>query len=334
MPPKHLISSPGPSAKRKRTALTLEKKLEIINRAASGAGNTALRHYFSLGESTIRNVKENAEKIKSAVIDSSQVSSKIVTKVRNPIMTKMEKMLSLYIEHETKKKTTLSSDNLHVKVLEIYGRLCSEASEEVSSDIVSFNASRGWFSKFVNHHRLHNLAVRGEQTSADHEAAERYPVQLQAMIAELGITPKQVFNADETGLFWKCMQKPTYISKDEKTVSGFKAAKDRLTLLMCSSAKGDCKMKPLLVYHSLYPRALRGLSKNMLPVHWAANKKAWVTGRIFEDWFANHFAVEAERYCQEQNLAFKVLLLLDNVPAHPKHLGSIQYVSCRLTQHR
>ncbi|XP_059800174.1 tigger transposable element-derived protein 1-like isoform X2 [Hypanus sabinus] len=323
MPPKRPMSSPGPSAKRQRTALTLEKKLEIVNRAEAGEGNTALGRHFGLGESTIRNIKKNAEKIKSAVVDSSQVSSKIVTKVRNPIMTKMEKMLSLYIERETKTKTTLSFDHLRVKALEIYGRLCSEASEEVSGDIVSFNASRGWFSKFVNRHKLHNLAVRGEQANDDHEAVGRYPEQLRAMIAELGITPKQVFNADETGLFWKRMPKRTYISKDEMTVSGFKAAQDRLTLLMCSNAEGDCKMKPLVVYHSLNPPALQGLSKNMLPVHWAANKKAWVTGQIFEDWFANHFAVEAERYCREQNLAFKVLLLLDNAPAHPKHLDSI-----------
>lgn len=37
------------------------------------------------------------------MIDSSQVSSEIVTEVCHPIMTKMKKLLSLYTEHETKK---------------------------------------------------------------------------------------------------------------------------------------------------------------------------------------------------------------------------------------
>lgn len=55
-----------------------------------------------LGESTIRNIKKNAEKIKSAVTDSSHMSSKIVTKVCHSIMTKM---------HEPKKKQ-LSADHL------------------------------------------------------------------------------------------------------------------------------------------------------------------------------------------------------------------------------
>uniref|UniRef100_A0A0P4WIV5 DDE-1 domain-containing protein n=1 Tax=Scylla olivacea TaxID=85551 RepID=A0A0P4WIV5_SCYOL len=111
------------------------------------------------------------------------------------------------------------------------------------------------------------------------------------------------------------------LAKMKKTAPGFKAAKDTLTLLFCGNAEGDCKMKPLLVYRSENPRALKGLSKNMLPVHWASNKKAWVTGQRFEDWFTKDFAVEAEQYCRKQNLAFKVLLLLDNAPGHPKHLG-------------
>ena len=37
---------------------------------------------------------------------------------------------------------------------------------------------------------------------------------------------------------------------------GYKAAKNRLTLLFGGSASDDMNMKPLLVYHSENPRAL------------------------------------------------------------------------------
>lgn len=73
----------------------------------------------------------------------------------------------------------------------------------------------------------------------------------------------------------------TYISKEEKTAPWFKVAKDHLMMLLCTNAEGDYKMKPLLVHHPLNPCALKGLSKNLLPVHWAANKKSWVSGQVF-----------------------------------------------------
>uniref|UniRef100_A0A1A9W413 DDE-1 domain-containing protein n=1 Tax=Glossina brevipalpis TaxID=37001 RepID=A0A1A9W413_9MUSC len=78
-----------------------------------------------------------------------------------------------------------------------------------------------------------------------------------ALIHEGGYDPKQVFNVDETGLFWKRLPKRIFISKTEKTAPGFKASKDRLTLLLGSNANGDFKFKPFLVYQSENPRAMR-----------------------------------------------------------------------------
>ncbi|UYV84343.1 hypothetical protein LAZ67_X001898 [Cordylochernes scorpioides] len=108
----------------------------------------------------------------------------------------------------------------------------------------------------------------------------------------------------------------TYIAKSEKNASGFKAAKDRVTLLLCSNASGDRMLKPLLVNRSLKPRALKGKDLNTLPVHWMANKKAWVTTAIFTEWFNKCFAPEVENYMKEMGLEFKILLILDNAPGH------------------
>ncbi|GFY13847.1 tigger transposable element-derived protein 1 [Trichonephila clavipes] len=49
----------------------------------------------------------------------------------------------------------------------------------------------------------------------------------------------------------------TYIAKDEKTASGQKENKDRVTLLLCSNASGYRMWKPLLINKSLRPRALK-----------------------------------------------------------------------------
>ncbi|UYV66645.1 26-29-p [Cordylochernes scorpioides] len=148
------------------------------------------------------------------------------------------------------------------------------------------------------------------------EAARKYPEKLAKIIKDGGYCAHQIFNADETGLFWKKMPTRTYIAKSEKNASGFKAAKDRVTLLLFSNASGDRMLKPLLVNRSLKPRALKGKDLNTLPVHWMANKKAWVTTAIFTEWFNKCFVPEVENYMKEMCLEFKILLILDNAPDH------------------
>jgi hypothetical protein len=45
-----------------------------------------------------------------------------------------------------------------------------------------------------------------------------------------------------------------------------------------------------------------------------------IKGKLFKDWFFNCFIPEDEAYLKDINLDFKVLLLVDNAPGHPKDL--------------
>ncbi|XP_035226057.1 tigger transposable element-derived protein 1-like [Stegodyphus dumicola] len=118
------------------------------------------------------------------------------------------------------------------------------------------------------------------------------------------------------------MANRTYITAEEKTMPGLKPMKDRLTLAICANEIGDCKIKPLLVYHSENPRVFKSynISKENLPVMWRTNPKAWVTRKFFAEWINLVFGPSVKKYPQKNNLPMQALLFLDNAPTHPPNL--------------
>jgi hypothetical protein len=63
-----------------------------------------------------------------------------------------------------------------------------------------------------------------------------------------------------------------YISREEKNIPSFKAAKDHLILLFGGNAEGDITFKPFLMYHSGNPRTVKRYTKSCLPLVWQVNK--------------------------------------------------------------
>ena len=75
-----------------------------------------------------------------------------------------------------------------------------------------------------------------ERAPTDYDAAKAFPSELASFIEEKGYLLEQVFNADETGLFWKKILTRTFISQHESKAARFKTTKDLVSLLLCANA--------------------------------------------------------------------------------------------------
>lgn len=130
-----------------------------------------------------------------------------------------------------------------------------------------------------------------------------------------------MFNADETGLYFRALPEHTYVLQNDKA-KGTKSCKERITILCCASMTGE-KKKLLVVGKSKQPRCFKGVKA--LPVDYTANKNACMTQEIFSQWLIK---------CDNE-LDRKIVLLVDNCTAHnvSLNLKNIKLVFYRLIPH-
>ncbi|KAG6932915.1 tigger transposable element derived 1, partial [Chelydra serpentina] len=221
---------------------------------------------LSLPATTVRTIFKSADQLRESARSATKLSSMKIKKQRSSKMEKMECLLADWIDDLHQNKMPVSLSLIQEKAKSLYDNLKEREGESSTAKKENFNASCGWFHRFQKHANLHNVKLTGEAASAAEDAAEMFPTQLKKIVSEGGYCPKQVFNIDKMNLYWMKMPTRTYISHDEKTAPGFKASKDHLILLLGGNAEGNYKLKPLLIYHSEKPRAIRNYVKFRLPV--------------------------------------------------------------------
>lgn len=159
--------------------------------------------------------------------------------------------------------------------------------------------------------------MTGEILSADIKASDMYKISFEKFVSDKNLSPSQVYNADETGLFYKMMPKTSLASKLDEKAKGHKKSKDCVTLLCCSNATSEHKLPLMLIGKSAKARALKNISVNCLPVLYRSQKKAWMSADLFKNWFFHDFVPNVKKYLTEKGLRLKAMLLIDSAPTHP-----------------
>jgi transposase len=277
---------------RKRTDLSLKQKIEVINLAGENASQSKIAERFDCSQSQISRILKEKDAIQARAAAASNGARK---RMRTGKDAQVERALCTWFRDARASNAIINQSVLEAKAKEL--------SDMMGKD---FNPTNGWISRWKAREGIVFKRAHGEKTDADSSAADDWVKKtLPGILANYA--SRDVFNADETGIYYKLMPNGTLCFRSED-ISGSKKNKERVTVMVAANMDGSEKLSLLVVGKSKNPRCLRGVS---LPVTYSYSKNAWMTSAIFQTWLTNL----NERMRKEGR---SILLLVDNCSAHPK----------------
>jgi hypothetical protein len=162
--------------------------------------------------------------------------------------------------------------------------------------------SDGWLTRFKNRYSIRWHTFHGEAASGSDSIHEEMKA-VQAICDRY--QPEDIYNMDETGLYWRRMPNGGLSSEGR---AGQKRDKTRITIAIATNATGSDRLPLWVIGTAKTPRALRGVNMASIGCTWRWNKKAWMRYGIMEEWlYAFYRRIGKQR---------RVLLLMDNFSAH------------------
>uniref|UniRef100_A0AAV1TDU0 HTH CENPB-type domain-containing protein n=1 Tax=Peronospora matthiolae TaxID=2874970 RepID=A0AAV1TDU0_9STRA len=226
-------------------------------------------------------------------METTDLSAKRPRTVQHPAVDEAVAFWVLQCQH---RGVALTGDLIRAKAQTFAGSM------GVSEENISF--SHGWLHKFQQRHKLRAVRIHGESGSADMGALEEALPHLKAVVA--GYAPRDVYNMDETGLFYSMTPDKTIAQQE---VEGFKKDKTRITVALTANADGSDKLPPVFIGHAKKPRCFERKTAERLGFLYRNNKKAWMTGILFQEWLG-----DVDKSMKQKDR--KILLLMDNAPSH------------------
>jgi hypothetical protein len=136
--------------------------------------------------------------------------------------------------------------------LTVDGPILKRKAEEIATKLnIDFRPSNGWIDRFKKWSGLVYRKIHGEANSVNPEevVAWKDTTLLQLMAK---YSPKDIFNADEFGLFYNMLPDKTHTFK-AASCKGIKVNKERITVLVYANLDGTEKLPLLVIGKSKWP---------------------------------------------------------------------------------
>ena len=289
-------------SKRKHCAYTLEFKLKIVSEVEEKKlTKTEICKKHGIPNSTLSNFLRDRERLQKARDETKFRPTTKTMKLSN--QEDLEEALFQWFQQARAMNVPVTGPVLIEKAAEVAPLLKD-----------NFIPTPSWVEKFKQRRGIVFRVISGEAAAAPKEVANNWASDaLQKILARY--SPSDVYNADETGLFFQCLPDKTLALKDEVCTGG-KKSKSRLTVMVATNMDGSHKLPPLVIGKSKNPRFFKHVKT--LPVCYKSNRKAWMTSQLFEEWLKK---LDRQFFAQNR----KVAMVVDNCPAHPK-IGDLKAV--------
>lgn len=294
----------------KRKQFTVIEKLGALDQLHGGASRNAVCKNLGITESTLRGWIKTEDKLRATSLQHDDPAGNQRKRAKYAEDDKLETAVITWFKQKRAKGVPISGPVLQAQALQF--------DKKINGDQSTFVASNGWLSRFKDRHGITFVTESGEAKSADTEAAAGFPATLRRIIEEGGYVPEQVYNCDETALYYRMLPTKTLAQKSEKQrTTGYKVSKERITALMCCNQTGRHKIPPLVIGKSAKPRCFKHVNMGKLSCEYKNTQRAWMTSTIFSDWFQDSFVPKVLKHLRKCKLEEKAILLLDNCSAHP-----------------
>ncbi|XP_008048654.1 jerky protein homolog-like [Carlito syrichta] len=140
------------SGKRKRVVLTIKDKLDIIKKLEDGGSSKQLAGVYGIGETTVRDIRKNKEKIITYASSSDSTSLLAKRKSMKPSMyEELDRAMLEWFNQQRARGNPVS------------GPLCAKRAEFFFYALGmdgDFNPSAGWLTRFKQRHSIREIGVR------------------------------------------------------------------------------------------------------------------------------------------------------------------------------
>lgn len=273
-----------------RKVFSMEEKAHILWRLEEGESNAEVAKDLGVSHSTITSIKKNRQAIENSFNEGCSTNKR----ARRSNHGDIEAALLAWFKQQRSNNIPINGPILQNKA--------TAFAHMMGKDVT---ISMAWVQRFRKRHNIVFRKICGESQAIPKHMTDTW---IENVFPEVikGYKEDEIFNADETGLFFKLTPDRTMQFKGEKC-SGGKLSKERITVMVAANMSGTVKRKLLVVGKYAKPRCFKNVKK--LPVNYKNNKNSWMTKELFVTWL--------KEWDDELTLnKKKIILFVDNCPAH------------------